>query len=227
MKIGIALVLVGLVFIVISVAQRRRKPVITDAERLAWIHGSGLPDGRSAMLNGIYSKRKLELRDVELAHQEIRDAIKRLVDAKRITVYHPEMEYSEVAYHRWFSTTRAVAEKTASNWSGSESESNAEMGMYVFDQRLFDLAMRSWHTTDIHVEKGARIAHAPRACFTTSIVGYRTNIAAYGGEHNEAFVVRFIDEHTVELDRDAQEKIDGYAGQFVPPETPTRYGFGE
>jgi hypothetical protein len=180
------------------------------------------------MLAGAYQTRgrRLEKRDIDLAQKEITEALQWLVDEGRITVYHPEWEYTAVAYHEWFPTTRKVAEARASNWSGADGESDAEMGMYVFDQRLFELARRGWITTDIQIKRGSKIVRLPRCVLTPDVVGHRANIAAFGGDHNESYVARFIDAHTVEMDRASDGDCAACAGMLMPPETPTRYGFG-
>jgi len=207
-----------------GLAQRVRQP--TDEERLQWVHAHGSPDGYTAMSVGVYQRgRRLEQRDIDLAQKEITDAIQQLVKEGRITVYHPEWEYAEVAYHRWFPTTRKVAEARASNWSGTQGESEAEMGMYVFDQQLFNLARRGWITTDIQIEKGSKIVKLPRCVLTPNVVGYRANIAVFGGEHNESYVVRFIDGHTIEMDHPSEGDCKACIGKLMPPEPPTHYGF--
>lgn len=174
-KIGIAFLVIGALFVIAGVAQRRRVRVETKADCLAWLHGeTGSMDGYSEMRRNAYvPQRKLTRFCQQVASQEIEDALDRLATARRITSPYPRMDFTTVAEHRWFSTSKEVYDKTASNGSGGGG--SYQMGMYVFSQPLFDIAMRSWYT-NVSMEKGSDVVHAPDVTFDKSVVGFQTYI---------------------------------------------------
>lgn len=159
-------------------AQKRRRSAaqpMGECQCLAWLHGgAGYPDGRSAMLSQLNAKpQRLTSECVRAAQKEIQHYAGLLVATGRYTTPDgADGALFAVATHQWFLTTRAVAERHATNWSGNNSDPlDTQMGMYVFDPAKFDLAMRSWHT-NVFMEKGSDIVHAPDIVFDKSVVGF-------------------------------------------------------
>jgi hypothetical protein len=175
--IGLFLILATLV--AGCIAQRKGARPTTEADCLAWLHGhNGYDDGYTAMLSQINPRApRLTSECIKAAQEEIAKHAKELVDSGRYT--QPggaDGIFTEIAVYRWFLTDRATAKGHASNASYSDSDPlDTQMGMYVFDPYLFSLAMRSWYT-NVFMEKGSDIVHAPDVTFDPSVVGFQTYV---------------------------------------------------